>query len=161
MDFENYKNLLKEKYKFHEWGKNSVNNFVKKKKFLLTENSFQNYKFLNRSPIPNSNHAYIDTFSHMSQEKVFVLKIQEFASPDQAKEGLLSILMNIMHPQLPSCKEKGIEVGDIGFCGDIEPQTRIFFVRENVLVDVSSIGKEDFSIVEFAKIINEQISSRK
>jgi hypothetical protein len=87
----------------------------------------------------------------------FAVTISVRASALGAQQGLLEILATAMAPQLPSCAEAGVELGDVGYCLSGEPVERVWFTRANVLVRVESVGELPVSVIDIATAVDRQI----
>jgi len=77
----------------------------------------------------------------------------------EARDALVQELARSSAPKLPSCEERGLSIGDVGFCGFGDPLMAILFVRQNVLVDVRSVGKTPVAVADIAKSIDAQLSA--
>lgn len=75
-------------------------------------------------------------------------------------EALVALLQNLttsMAPALPRLDERGINLGDVGFCGYGENIVSLVFVRHHILSDIRSIGDVPVSVVDLARQIDDQI----
>ncbi|MBF0354016.1 MAG: hypothetical protein HQL43_02120 [Alphaproteobacteria bacterium] len=113
--------------------------------------------FLVRKAVPGERNSYTDYYSLGSDEERISISIHEFSSDEDAREGLVNILSHCMAIALPRCADKGLTVGDIGFCGLDDTVSSVFFVRQNVLVRVESVGRKRISVVEAAKEVDAQL----
>jgi hypothetical protein len=75
----------------------------------------------------------------------------------EARDALVDALARSSAPRLPSCEERGLSIGDVGFCGFGDPLTAILFVRQNVLIDIRSVGETPVAVAEIAKSIDAQL----
>jgi hypothetical protein len=112
-----------------------------------------------RTALPGMRHAFIDQLEGGEGTQVAVRVIQ-YASAADAHEGLVDVLERSMAPRLPSCAERGIELGDVCFCGYADPIDVVMFVRGNVLVRVESVGTRPASVVEAASELDRQLAAR-
>ena len=104
--------------------------------------------------------GYCDYFKNPDnpQQRVMV-RVSEHPSHEDALLALLLILTQSMAPTLPRLDERGINLGDVGFCGHSEEITSLIFVRYNVLIDIRSIGKEPVSVIALAEHADAQIQA--
>ncbi|HEX9963863.1 MAG TPA: hypothetical protein VGB04_02650 [Allosphingosinicella sp.] len=88
-----------------------------------------------------------------------LVHIAEYPGPADTREGLLLALAQLMAPRLPNCAERGLAIGELCFCGLDDPPTRIYFVRGNVKVEVTSIGLTPVGVADLAGIVDRQLQA--
>jgi len=89
-----------------------------------------------------------------------LVNVATCASAVEAKEALIFALARVMAPHLPTCHDRGFELGDLGFCGLDDPPTLAMFVRNNLFVEVASVGRERTPVQALAQTIDSQIQDQ-
>lgn len=103
--------------------------------------------------------GHADYFGHKTNKKQRIMvRVSECNSHEDARMALLREISFSSAITLPRLDARGIAVGDIGFTGHGEVPTRIIFVRNNVLIDIRSIGDEPVSVAEFAEAADNYIT---
>jgi hypothetical protein len=85
-----------------------------------------------------------------------IVKIAEHSSPAEARMHLAMVLNEWM-TILPSCRERGLDLGDMAYCGPDDPPLSALFVRGNVLVEVASVGSTPVAVADMAADTDRQI----
>ncbi|HBZ65602.1 MAG TPA: hypothetical protein DEO70_02105 [Bacteroidales bacterium] len=159
MDSNNeFLKALKADYNYQNWQKKiKIPNKVLKR-YLPNHSLISDFILEKRRAIPDANHRFIDYFQHKNDKDIRVaISISLFSTIEEAHDGLIHILCNCSAPNIPTGKEKGIDVGDISFCGLHDIQTAIFYTRNNVLIKIESVGRKDYPINRIAEIIDKDI----
>jgi len=108
--------------------------------------------------LPWGDHGHADYFEHKkNKEQRIMVRVTECRSHDDARMALLREISFSSAMTLPRLDARGITVGDIGFTGHDKVPTRIIFVRNNMLIDIRSIGNTPVSVEEFAKMADNYI----
>jgi hypothetical protein len=148
-------------YGFDEWPGREALVPAARSPFLPRAAEFQEFTFDHRSALPDARNAYIDHYRHASDGDAWIaVTIAEYETPQDAHEGLIRILAHSMAARLPRGQEQGLNIGDISFCGFGELIDKLFFVRQNLLVGVESVGPKPVSVVDFAATLDAQIVHR-
>lgn len=159
MDSNNeYMKALKSDYNYQNWqNKIKIPDRISNR-YLPNHSKISDFVLEKRRAIPDTSHRFIDYFRHKIDKDIRVaISISEFRTIEEAHEGLLHILCHCSAPNIPTGEMKGIEVGDISFCGHQDVQTSIFYTRNNVLIKIESVGKKDFPINEIAEMTDKEI----
>jgi len=110
--------------------------------------------------IPWGDTGYADYFESVKNNRHRIMvRVSEYRSHDDARMALLKEVSVSSAVTLPRLDARGIPIGDVGFTGHGDMDTGIIFVRNNILVDVRSIGEEPVSVAEFAKVMDNYITS--
>ncbi|WP_440947632.1 hypothetical protein ACSAZL_05010 [Methanosarcina sp. T3] len=110
--------------------------------------------------LPYGNKGYVDYYKSAENKKHRIMvSISEYLSSQDAYLALLKEISFSSARTLPRLDQLGIDIGDVGFTGYGNIYVSIIFVRHNVLADVRSIGDESFSVIEFAKEIDNKIKN--
>lgn len=94
------------------------------------------------------------------EEELIKIDVVESPSWRQAHETLLELLGKYQALQLPEAASRNIEIGDVAFVGFGETIQSAIFARANMIVRIHGVGKQDVSIVNTAKQIDELFVSR-
>jgi hypothetical protein len=142
---------LKERYGFDDW-RGRDERLIRKP---LPELRDADLELESRDPIDGEPYAFIDFYRLRSRPARIAVTIVEHPSVSVAHEALLHILALVMAPQLPSCEERGLRIGDACFCSLGEMLEIVFFVRANVLVRVENVGREQVDLRDIATRLDE------
>lgn len=93
-------------------------------------------------------------------ERLIRIDIVECGSWRKSHETLLKHLVECQAPQLPEATSKKIEIGDIAFIGFGETVQSAVFARANMVVSIHSVGKQDVSIIDTARRVDELFVSK-
>lgn len=146
---------LKERYGFDEWRGRDGQRLIREPLPGLDDEDFRRES---RDPIDGEPHGYIDFYELRSRSSVRIaVTIIEHPTVADAHDGLLHILALVMAPQLPSCEQRGLPVGDACFCSLGQKLEKVFFVRSNVLVRVENAGRERIDLREIATKLDERL----
>jgi hypothetical protein len=88
-----------------------------------------------------------------------LIKVYEFSSVLDAHHGLMQAVATYMAPWLPRCETKGLELGDICFCGHDDLATSVIFARNNILAEVKSIGFNRRPVDEIAAELDRRMNA--
>jgi hypothetical protein len=152
---DTHRETLKQAYGFAEWPGRDGTPAVGV--FLPEHEALEGLTLETRVPL--GTRAYVDRLAGPPGNRV-ALWVHQFETAADAQEGLVDQLQSAMAPGLPRCAERGIEVGDVSFCGLADPVDTILFTRGNVLIRVQSIGDEDVSVTDVAIEVDRQIAVR-
>ncbi|KFA92612.1 hypothetical protein [Archangium violaceum] len=89
-----------------------------------------------------------------------LVDILRYASAEDARQGLIDELRQISAPWVPSCEERALSIGEVGYCSHGNPITSLLFVRGNILARLRSVGSTPVHIPEVAATIDEQIAEK-
>jgi hypothetical protein len=154
-----FRDGLKNHYNFLKWKTLTVHGKTTLCQFL-PEHNFNEYYWEQRQALPNQYKSFIDFFcSHENPKIRIALTVMWYITVEDAHEGLIDVLANCMHPNVPRLDAQGRRIGDIGFGNVNDAATDLFFTRGNVLIRVQSVGNPDVSVTAFAETIDEQIVS--
>ncbi|HEU4658176.1 MAG TPA: hypothetical protein VFR97_11650 [Capillimicrobium sp.] len=101
--------------------------------------------------------AYTDVYAAAGEEVQLSALVDERATVEDAHEGLVDLLATTM-AVLPSCAERGLEIGDVCFCGVDDPPGLILFTRGRIVARVASVGARPVDVTPFAQRLDEQIA---
>jgi hypothetical protein len=114
------------------------------------------YSHERRDALPGG--AFIDHFSEDDGEGRIAVRVIQYATARAAHEGLVDVLATSMAPRLPSCEERGLDLGGPCFCGHGEPIDFLAFTRANVLVRLDSSGRMPVAVNEAAAELDRQLA---
>lgn len=86
-----------------------------------------------------------------------MIRVSEHQGHVEARLALLNHLTHSMSVTLPRLDERGIALGDVGFCGHGDVVLSAAFVRHNILITVASIGDSPVSVLPLAMLVDTQI----
>ncbi|MBI5027120.1 MAG: hypothetical protein HZC12_10435 [Nitrospirae bacterium] len=84
-------------------------------------------------------------------EELIKIDIVESVSWHRAHETLLELLGEYQALQLPDAASRKIELGDVAYIGFGETIQSAIFARANMIVRIHSVGKQNVSVVDIAK----------
>lgn len=85
-------------------------------------------------------------------EELISVDVIESVSWRRTHEILLEQLTgDYQAPQLPEAASRKIELGDVAYIGFGETVQSIVFVRANIIIRIHSVGKQNISVVDMAK----------
>ncbi len=144
-----HRELLKERYEFSEWahGQDTPSD----KTMAQLPDKITELSRIERYAITD---GYIDTYSNGQDIHVTVEVVQK-PSHDEARESMIDFLMTSMALQLPGNAVHKLKVGDVAFSGLDDLQTSLVFVRNNFFVRIHSVGKQDYNVINFAKLVDQ------
>ncbi len=152
-EYDERREQVKERYGFASWlGREAAG----PARFAADPHQLPRVRFEERVAMPGGR-TYIDYLTHEQPGGRIAVTIAGHADAVAAQEALIDVLAHSMALRLPSCGERGIEVGDVCFCTAGEPLLRIYFVRVNVLVRVESVGEVPVSVTDVAAAVDAQI----
>lgn len=93
-------------------------------------------------------------------EELIRIDIVECVSWLKSQETLIEHLMELQAPQLPEATSRKIEIGDIAFIGFGGNVQSAMFTRANMVVSIHSVGKQDVSIIDTARKVDELFVSK-
>jgi len=93
-------------------------------------------------------------------EELIRIDIEECISWRKSHEALLKHLVERQAPQLPEATSRKIEIGDIAFIGFGKNVQSAMFARANMVVRIHSVGKQDVSIIDTARKVDELFVSK-
>lgn len=157
--FEALRNAVKERYEFSTWaGKTKGAAERVSRGFLPRAEQIQGYTFERRVGIPGTSSQYTDYYRKQDNPAVrMAVTIYEYDSVLGAHERLVDLLAACTAPNLPRAESQGLDLGDIAFSGHGEEPHALFFARQNVVVEVRSVGSTHVSVKELAEAIDRQI----
>ena len=95
-----------------------------------------------------------------AEEELIKVDIIQSTSWQGAHEALLDVLEQFQAPELPEARSRQIELGDVSYVSPGEPLATAVMACANMVAGVYSVGSKDVPVVEIAKRIDEQLSSR-
>lgn len=124
-------------------------------KFFMRGREIPGWKLIKIIP----DHVYKDrrTLTYMWQkvdsktEELIRIDIIESHSWRKSHEALLELLGGYQAPQLPEASSRKIEVGDVAYAGFGEIMQSVVFTRANMIIRIHSVGKQNVSVVDIAK----------
>ncbi len=127
--------------------------------------NFFNWKLIRKEPVEIERQEckateYLWKNPTNEKEELVQIRIIECNSFSDAHEAIIDFMMSSSLMKFPSCEEIGIDIGDICFGGYGEILTGIIFARNNVMVYIRSVGKNDISIKEIAENIDSMIRGK-
>jgi hypothetical protein len=126
------------------------------RRFLPDIDRIPNYSHEARTPLPNG--AFIDHLQAGSGAARISVRVVHYPTVAAAHEGLVDILEVSMAPQVHTCAERGLALGDPCFCDPGEPAAFVAFARANVLIRVDSSGPEPVSVAAVATELDRQLA---
>ena len=160
MELEQFLENSKHRFSFDAWPRRvELAAQAKVRAFTLDPASFANdWSFEQR--LVHGDAGYCDYFNNLDNPKQRVMvRVSEYPSHEDALLALLFNLTQSTAPTLPRLDERGINLGDVGFCGHGEEITSLIFVRLNVLIDIRSIGDEPVDVLALAQHTDDQIQA--
>lgn len=145
---------LKHRYGFDDWPGRGQDRDVRG--FLPEVARLEGYALERRLPVPGTRFKFMDRFAAAGGAQIAV-RVSEYPTGAEAHDGLIDLLQLTMAPELLSCSERGLEIGDVCFCGLAEPTGTIFFGRANLVLWIESVGDQPSSVVELATALDGQI----
>lgn len=145
---------LKERYGFDRWRGRGERRMIRD---LVPDLTAANLELESRERIFGEERAYIDFYRRPGRAVRVAVTITTHPTVADAHESLLHILALVMAPQLPSCEEQGLNVGDACFCSIGGRLEKVFFVRANVMVRVENAGAERIDLRKVCALIDEQL----
>lgn len=105
-------------------------------------------------------HALVSRNYHASlgNGRVVRISIGETADPQAAREALLGLLTGSMATQLPRASERGVNLPEPAFVNPGEPLTWTAFARDNLCIEIASIGNKAVAVNDFIEKINSDLS---
>lgn len=79
------------------------------------------------------------------------------ATAAEAREAMIFALARTMAADLPTGRDLGLELGDLSFWGLDDPPTSVMFVRNNLFVQVASVGRVPTPVQDLAQTLDRQI----
>lgn len=147
---------LKERYGFDHWRGRGERRLLRNLRPELTPAGLELESY---DRIAGEDRGFIDFYRMPHRPVRVAVTLVEHPTVQAAHESLLRILALVMAPQLPSCEERGLNVGDACFCSRAEKLEKVFFVRANVLVRIENTGAERIDLGEIAVLVDEQLQS--
>lgn len=164
---DDYLEAIKDRYGFEEWLMDEDGQRPVLENFIADLGGVAGLTLLKRVATAQIRGHYADHYvleeeaDAAAAPSVHVMvNVMTCASSAEAKEALLFALARVMAPRLPECSERGLELGDICFCGVDEPPTGVYFVRNNLFVDVASVGCTPVPVHDLATIVDRQIQAQ-
>ncbi|MBY0578540.1 MAG: hypothetical protein K2P57_05790 [Burkholderiales bacterium] len=160
MDRQAWLDGVKQRFGFDTWPRRTGAMALSRTQgFVLNSGTWADTWVLEQR-LPHGDSGYADYFHHTenSNQRIMV-RISEYSSHEAALEAMLSILSQSMTVTLPRLDERGVMVGDVGFCGYGEDIHSLVFVRHNILIDIRSIGDQAVAVVDPAKQVDAQIQT--
>lgn len=153
---ENVVEALKESYGFADWPRPEKEGVIQP--LPLLPHDRLPLPFIERSPFYL---GYQDMFGETKGPLVMV-RVQRHPTVTSAQEALLVHVARSMAPRVPLGSEQGLDIGDVSITGHVyedrdDALLSVTFARLNILVDVSSVGEQPYSVDEFARTIDEAI----
>jgi hypothetical protein len=145
---------LKERYGFDRWRGRDGRRLIRD---LLPDLTAADLELESRERIIGEDRGHIDLYRRPARPVRVAVTIVSHPTAQDAHEALLHVLARVMAPQLPSCEEQGLNVGDACFCSLGERLEKVFFVRANVLVRVENAGAERIDLRRVCALIDEQL----
>jgi hypothetical protein len=165
---------IKEIHKFSSWTTKvkdkkrrdlSTDFSVSRKEFTDIE-YFSNWELVRKEPVrteraecKGTEYLWRDPTPEKEEELVQI-RIFECNSSSNAHEAIIDFMMSASVPKFPNCEESGIDIGDVCFAGYGQIPTGIIFARDNVMVYIRSVGKNDISVKEIAEKIDSMIRGK-
>ena len=105
-------------------------------------------------------HTLVSRSSHVSLGKGRVVRISigEAADPQSAREALLELLAGSMAAMLPHAVERGLKLPEPAFVNPRGLITWTAFARDNLCIEVASIGAETTAVDGIIERINSDLS---
>jgi hypothetical protein len=105
-------------------------------------------------------HALVSRSYHaaLGKGRVVRISIGEAPDPQAAREALLELLAGSMAAQLPRARERGLNLPDPAFVNPGEPLTWTAFARDNLCIEIASIGDKTVAVNDFIERINSDLS---
>ncbi len=124
---------------------------------------FQNWELVSTESLKTRRSAckgvrYLWKRPIQGREEIVLAQIIECSSVKEAHEQIIDLMMEATIPCFPKCEEQGLEVGDVSFCGYMGSPAGIIFARNNLAIDVRSIGRDQVSVLEVAQCIDRALS---
>jgi hypothetical protein len=153
-----FRDALKAEYGFANWPTTRPARSLATRTFVPRPDDLGPFVLQRRRALPDHRNAYIDTYTRADDPEVqLMVTIIEHETPEQAHEGLIDFLTNVMAPTLPTAVEQDINAGDVGFAGFGESRSDVFFVRGPVFIRVQSIGPKEVSVKDLAERLDRHV----
>lgn len=91
------------------------------------------------------------------EEELVLIQIIECDSYLNTHESIIDFMMSCTLPKFPAGKEVGLDIGDLCFGSYEKIPVAIVFARDNLMVYVRSVGKDNVSVKEVATKIDRMI----
>lgn len=161
-----YRNRVKENHEFGSWASRTKagDREVQITNFVIPADVIKGLQREAQEELPPSDrqkritrHVYSSSREGGGQR--LVVTIFECNSVSDAHETLIDVVMTYMAPKLLKCETKGLEIGDICFCGHGEVNVSVIFARFNILAEIKSAGPTPTPVDEFARSLDSLIFS--
>ncbi len=150
-----FRDGVKDRYGFSQWPRPALARRLRAAAAPLDATAALGLQLEKRWPMPDRRNCFVDTYRSAADPRVrFAVTVLEYDAGDEAREGLVDQLANVMAPSLPRADAAGIAAGEVGFTGFGPIPTRVLFVRGHVLVKVESVGDGDASVKDLAEAID-------
>jgi hypothetical protein len=154
---DDFRASVKERYGFESWPRAEAARPGALREFL-PDVAARHPNLLLERRFPAGLDAFIEHHTDRNDPAVrIMITITRFPTPQDAREGLIDELGTVMAPRLPDCRDHGIGVGEVCFCGFEPADANIVFLRRNLVVRVNSIGDRRKSVTGIAETIDRQI----
>lgn len=156
-----YIDNVKARYGFDGWPGRERISALPRRRFALRVDALEGFTHEERVAIPGGRVSYTDYLRAPEEGLRLAVTVTDYDSALGAHEGLVFLLANCMAIQVPRAAEKGLDVGDVSFCGEVDSVIEsVYFVRDSILVRIDNVGPRFVSVAPVARAIDEQIMTR-
>jgi len=158
-----HRNKVKERYGFAAWGgKTRGPEAGLTRNFLIPWKYLSPFKVERQEVTPVSLRegrevTYIFISPEAPKDERLLIRVWECDGVATAHEALIDVVMTFMATSLPPCSSLDLEIGDVCFGSHGNRQVAMIFARNNLLIDIRSLGLRKLAVSSYAAKLDQLI----